>query len=660
MRRLLANSLPHVRALGESDPAKKAPKNRAGRGCGPAAWIKSPSWRTNHGLLCGERNPILSSNVLNALFRRLLGKGLKDPGGSLSLMGRLLREQGSRHWRGYAFAFVCMALMAGSTASSAWIMRDVIDKVFIDKNMTSLWQIAVFLVFISLLKGASAYGQQVALARVANAIVADVQKRVFDKMLSLTVGYFAARHSTDFIARQSFIGQSAAGALNLTITALSRDSLTLIGLVGVMVAQDPALAVLALVFMPIAVIGSRKLGLRVRKARGGEYVGLAQILESLQEAVQGVRIVKAFTLEKALSARQAQAIGAFERTANKVAAVSARSSPMMETLGGLAIALVVFYGGWSVISSDRAPGAFFSFITAVLLAYEPAKRLARLQVDLNGALVGVAMLYEFLDEAEVEPNLYDGPELKVTRGEVAFEDVAFAYRSEEPVLQGLSFVADAGAMTALVGRSGGGKSTVMALLLQYWAPQGGRILIDGQDIAQVSRASLRRQIAYVSQDTYLFKGTIRDNIAVGKEGASDEEVMAAARAAHAHDFIETFDDGYETQAGENGAQLSGGQRQRIAIARAFLKNAPILLLDEATSSLDTESERAVQEALGRLREGRTTLVIAHRLSTIRSADKICVVAGGRVVEEGAHQKLIDLEGVYAHLVLDAPGSSPTQ
>ncbi len=612
-------------------------------------------WRTTRGSSFQESNPILLSKVLNALLHGALDKGLKDPGSSFSLIGRLLREQGSRHWRGYLFAFFCMALMAGSTASSAWVMRDVIDKVFIDKNMTSLWQIAIFLVFISLLKGASAYGQQVALARVANAIVADVQKRVFDKMLSMTVGYFGARHSTDFIARQSFIGQSASSALNLIITAFSRDSLTLIGLVSVMVLQDPALAVLALVFMPIAVIASRKLGLRVRKIRGGEFVGFAQIVESMQEAVQGVRIVKAFTMEKLLSARQASAIGFFEQAANKVAAVSARSSPLMETLGGLAIALVVFYGGWSVIASDRAPGAFFSFITAVLLAYEPAKRLARLQVDLNGALVGVSMLFEFLDETEVEPNLYDGPPLRVSKGEIEFKDVAFAYRSEEPVLRGLEFKAEAGQMTALVGRSGGGKSTVMALLLQYWAPQGGRILIDGQDIATVSRASLRQQIAYVSQDTYLFKGTIRDNIAVGKEGATDDEVIAAATAAHAHEFIEKFDDGYQTDAGENGAQLSGGQRQRIAIARAFLKNAPILLLDEATSSLDTESERAVQDALGNLREGRTTLVIAHRLSTIRSADKICVVSEGRVLEEGAHQQLMDDAGIYALLASGQPG-----
>ena len=578
-----------------------------------------------------------------------LGKLLKDPGSSLSLISRLLREQGSRHWRGYLFAFGCMAAMAASTASSAWIMRDVIDKVFIEKNMAALWQIASFLVFISVVKGFSAYGQQVALARIANAIVADVQRRVFDKMLSMTVGYFGSRHSTDFIARQSFIGQSASSALNLVITAFSRDSLTLIGLVSVMVVQDPFMSLLALVFMPAAVISSRKLGLRVRKVMKTEFTGFAQIMESMQEAVQGIRIVKAFTLEKQLSGRQATVIGSFEQAANKLAAVSARSSPMMEALGGLAIAMVVLYGGWSVISSDRAPGSFFSFITAVLLAYEPAKRLARMHVDLNAALLGVSMLYEFLDENEVEPNLYDGPPVKVSRGEIAFRDVVFSYRTGEPVLRGLHFIAAAGKTTALVGRSGGGKSTVMSLLLQYWDVERGKILVDGQDIATTSRSSLRQQIAYVSQDTFLFKGTIRDNIAIGRQGASDDEVIAAAKAAHAHDFIEKFDDGYNTQVGENGTQLSGGQRQRIAIARAFLKNAPILLLDEATSSLDTESERAVQDALARLRDGRTTIVIAHRLSTIRSADKICVVSEGRVLEEGVHRDLMQNGGVYALL-----------
>ena len=584
-----------------------------------------------------------------APFRWALRRLLKNPTGSFALIGRLLREQGARHWRGYAFAFLCMAAMAASTASSAWVMKDVIDKVFIAKDMTALWQIAAFLVFVSLLKGFSAYGQQVALARVANAIVADVQRRVFDKMLSMTVGYFSARHSTDFIARQSFIAQSSSNALNVVITALSRDTLTLIGLVSVMVVQDPLMAALALIFMPIAVISTRKLAVRVRKVMATEFIGFAQIMESMQEAVQGIRIVKAFTLEKQMSARQAQSIGQLERAANKLAAVSARSSPMMEALGGLAIAVVIVYGGLRVIVDGQAPGAFFSFITAVLLAYEPAKRLARMHVDLNASLLGVAMLYEFLDEKEVEPHLYEGKAIEVSKGEIEFRDVRFAYRSGEPVLRGLSFVAEAGKTTALVGRSGGGKSTVMSLLLQYWDVEGGRILVDGQEINAVSRASLRRQIAYVSQDTYLFSGTIRDNIAIGRQGATEEEILAAAKAAHAHEFIEKFDNGYDTKAGEQGMQLSGGQRQRIAIARAFLKNAPILLLDEATSALDTESERAVQDALTRLREGRTTLVIAHRLSTIRSADKICVISEGGVLEQGPHQQLMDKAGVYALL-----------
>lgn len=588
-------------------------------------------------------------DILRAPFIWVLGKLLKNPKGSFALIGRLLREQGPRHWRGYAFAFLCMAAMAASTAASAWVMKDVIDKVFIAKNMTALWQIAAFLTFVSLVKGFSAYGQQVALARVANAIVADVQRRVFDKMLTMTVGFFHTRHSTDFIARQSFIGQSASNVLNVVITALSRDTLTLLGLVGVMVAQDPLMSALALIFMPIAVVSSRKLAMRARKVMSTEFTGFAQIMESMQEAVQGIRIVKAFTLEKQMSARQEESIGKLESAANKLATVSARSSPMMEALGGLAIAVVIVYGGLRVIVDGQAPGAFFSFITAVLLAYEPAKRLARMHVDLNASLMGVSMLYDFLDEKEVEPHLYEGKAIEVSRGEIEFRDVVFAYRTGEPVLRGLSFVAEAGRTTALVGRSGGGKSTVMSLLLQYWDVEGGSILIDGQDISTVSKASLRRQIAYVSQDSYLFSGTIRDNIAIGKPGATEEEILAAAKAAHAHEFIEKFDHGYDTKAGEQGMQLSGGQRQRIAIARAFLKNAPILLLDEATSALDTESERAVQDALARLREGRTTLVIAHRLSTIRSADKICVISEGSVQEEGPHQLLMDKAGVYALL-----------
>jgi ATP-binding cassette subfamily B protein len=351
--------------------------------------------------------------------------------------------------------------------------------------------------------------------------------------------------------------------------------------------------------------------------------------------------------------KQHAAIDAVESAANKLALVGARSSPMMETLGGLAIAIVVMYGGSRVINDGAAPGAFFSFITALLLAYEPAKRLARLHVDLSACLPGVAMVYAFLEEPSDENEPHGMTELSVGAARIEFRDARFSYRAGEPVLSGLSLVAEGGRTTALVGRSGAGKSTVMSAMLRYWELDSGAILIDGQDIAKVSRGSLRRAMSYVSQETFLFKGTIRDNIALGFPGAREDQIIAAATAAYAHDFISTFEFGYDTQCGEHGMQLSGGQRQRIAIARAFLKNAPILLLDEATSALDTESERAVQEALDRLREGRTTLVIAHRLSTVRNAHSICVLDQGQVAERGTHEALNARPGSLYRAMVDS-------
>ena len=570
-------------------------------------------------------------------FRRGITNVVRAPATDLIL--RLVRDQGFKHWRAYMFAFLCMAVVAGATAGMAWLMRDVIDKVFIAKESSAVWVIAGALVILSLAKGFAAYGQQVILSRVANGIVADLQKRIYEKMLEMSVGYFGARHSTEFIARQAFITQSVSSALNMVVTACARDSLTLIGLATIMILQDPVMSAMALIIMPLAVVGTRRLSGRVRKVVLTEFAGFARIMESLQETAQGIRIVKAFTLEAGMRQKQHAAINAVEAAANKLALVGARSSPMMEALGGLAIAIVVTYGGSRVINDGAAPGAFFSFITALLLAYEPAKRLARLHVDLSACLPGVAMVYAFLEEPSSETEPPDMPDLTVGAARIEFRDVHFSYRSGEPVLSGLSLIAEGGRTTALVGRSGAGKSTVMSTMLRYWELESGAILIDGQDIAKISRASLRRAMSYVSQDVFLFQGTIRENIALGLPGANEDQIRAAAIAAYAHDFITTFEFGYDTPCGEHGMQLSGGQRQRIAIARAFLKNAPILLLDEATSALDTESERAVQDALDGLREGRTTLVIAHRLSTVRNADNICVMDAGRVVESGRHDLL---------------------
>jgi ATP-binding cassette, subfamily B, bacterial MsbA len=568
---------------------------------------------------------------------------------SNAILRRLLTDQGSKHWKGYAFAFAMMGMIAATTALSAWIIGKIINEVFVGRRLAAVWEITVAIVVIYTVKGLATYGQQVILSRVGNSIVADVQRRIFDQMLRMKVVYYSRSHSSEFIARQAFIAQSASNVLNLLITTLSRDALTIVGLVIVMVSQDPLLSVFALMFVPLAVFGVRKIGVRVRTIMASEFQGAMQMMESLAETAQGIRIVKAFTLENFMRARQEKAITGFQAAANKLARVSSRTSPIMESLGGFAIAAVVLYSGYSVIVRGNPPGSLFSFITSVIMLYEPMKRVARLHVDLSSSLFGVSMLYTFLDEHDYEDELPQAPPLKVTNGRIEFRDVTFGYRPGETVLHGISFVAEAGKTTALVGRSGGGKSTVMNLILRLYQVGSGEILCDGQDIAAVGLTSLRQQVGYVAQENFLFKGSVRDNIAMGRPDASEEQIVAAAKAAYAHDFIMGFERGYDSPCGEHGMQLSGGQRQRIAIARAFLKDAPIILLDEATSALDSESEQAIQKALRTLCEGRTTIVIAHRLSTVAQADEICVIDRGRIVERGRHGELLAQGRTYTHI-----------
>jgi ATP-binding cassette subfamily B protein len=582
-------------------------------------------------------------SLLNPLRKKLFSNG------QLHLIERLLRDQGRKHVKGYVLAFAMMGVIAATTTLSAWIMKDIIDRIFVDRSITAMWAIGASIMAIYTAKGFATYGQQVVLSKVANNIIAEIQTRIFQKMLAMDISFYNARHSTEFIARQAFIAQSASGALNMLITALGRDILTTIGLGYAMFMQDAMLASLAILIMPLAIVGVRKLGNRAKKVMMTEFYGFAAILESLQETAQGIRVVKAFTLEPFMLERQEAGIRQFERAANKLSRIQSRSSPLMEALAGFAIAMVVVYGGYRVIYNGQQPGNFFAFITALLLATEPAKRVARLHVDLTSSLLGVGMLYEFLDQPTPEQETGEEPDLKVTEGRVEFENVDFSYRPGEKVLDGLSLVAEPGQTTALVGRSGGGKTTTMSMLLRFYEPSAGKVLIDGQDICACSRRSLRQQIAYVGQDSFLFKGSIRDNIGFGKPGSSEDEIIAAAKAAYAHDFITGFERGYDSPVGEQGMQLSGGQRQRIAIARAFLKNAHLILLDEATSALDTESERAVQEALKTLCAGRTTLVIAHRLSTVANAERICVIEGGKVIESGRQDELLAKNGVYALL-----------
>ena len=438
--------------------------------------------------------------------------------------------------------------------------------------------------------------------------------------------------------------------MNMTITSFARDLITLVGLVIVMVSKDPLLSLVAVIIAPPLVLSLRYISRRIRSATRESVVLNSRVLGAMQEAIQGVTVVKAFTMEEQISKHSAELIRAAEERSNRIARLSERTSPLTETIAGFAISGVVAYASYRLIYSGELPGSFIAFITALLLAYDPARRLARLQVSLERAVVNARMIYEILDTEPKQADDPDAGELTVSAGRIEFEDISFAYEGGEKVLDHVSFVAEPGRMTAFVGPSGAGKSTLINLLPRFYDAGEGRILIDGVDINTVTKASLRANIAYVSQQPYLFDGTIGDNIRYGRPEATDAEVEEAARRAQAHDFILAQPKGYDTPLGENGANLSGGQRQRVSIARALIRNAPILLLDEATSALDNESEAAVQKALETAMAGRTVLVIAHRLSTIYKADKIIVMQNGRVVESGTHEELLDEPGgIYTRL-----------
>ncbi len=566
---------------------------------------------------------------------------------TVALVRRLLLDEALEHWPQYVIAFVLMGIAAAATALTAYLLGTMTNEAYVSHNFHGIVVIGLIAMVIFAAKGFATYGSAVLLSSIGNSIIANNQRRLFDKLLHEDIGFFADRHSSEFIARLTTGAAAVSQVINLLITAIGRDLMSLIGLTIVMLIQDPIMALGGFIMAPPAFFFLRKLIRRVRGIARMQFTGGTRIIETMQESLQGMRMVKAFALEDEMRRRLDKSVAEVQHELNKMARVANRASPVMEMLGGFTVALATIYGGYRVIETGATPGEFVSFMAAFLLAYEPAKRLARLNIDLNNNLVGVRILYEIIDSPAGEPDDGHLPPLQLTTARIEFDDVNFAYRGDTPVLRGMSFVAQPGKVTALVGPSGGGKSTVLNLLLRFYDVGSGQVLVDGQDIATVSRGSLRQQIAHVGQIVNLFRGTIRENIALGKLDASDGAIIAAAKAAHAHDFIMSFPAGYDTQVGEHGMQLSGGQRQRIAIARALVKDSPIILLDEATASLDSEFERNVQEAIAELCKGRTTLVIAHRLSTIMHADCILVVENGLVVEFGRHDELLRKGGRYA-------------
>src|SRR5229473_3050146 len=565
------------------------------------------------------------------------------------LIGRLVREFIWRHWPKIALAFLCMAAAGGSTALRAWLMEPVLDRIFIARDSSLLLLLAGAALVLALLKGVADYAETVLMSRVGQRVITDVQTALFGRLVRADIAYFNAHPSGVLISRlMNDVGLLRNAAANV-LTGIGRDAVTVVFLVGVMFYQDWALALVAFFVFPLAIRPIVAIGRRMRLVSADTQVEMGQLTTLLSQTFQGARHVKAYGME---AYEERRAAGLFERIfrlVDRANRTRSRAAPMMEALGGAAIALVIFYGGHQVIIGARTPGAFFSFITALLLAYQPVKSLAILNTSLQEGLAAAQRVFEVLD---IEPAIRDQPgarPLLIAGGEVRFAEVRFGYQPGSVALDGISFTVPAGSTVALVGPSGAGKSTVLNLIPRFYDVDAGSIAVDGGEIDSVTIASLRGTIALVSQEVSLFDDTVRANIAYGRFGASPAEIEAAAMAAGADRFIRDLPQGYDTLVGEHGIRLSGGQRQRLAIARAMLKDAPILLLDEATSALDSESERQVQSALRLLMRGRTTVVIAHRLSTIIGADLICVMDKGQIVETGRHAQLLARRGLYARL-----------
>jgi ATP-binding cassette subfamily B protein len=609
---------------------------------------------------------------------------LADPT-SRNLIRRVLRENFHLYVGRYIMAFILMGCAAAATAVSVFLMQNITAVVFGSREATQkltapipgtgsvvadwihkigaqlsalfvstpglfqIFSVSIAIIIVFLIKGLSAYGSSVILTKIGNNIVARQQRRIGNHVLDQSLAFFVHFPSSDLITRVSQAANSASAVMNLLMTRV-QDVLTALALLIAMFKLDWQLSCAALfIFLPITIALSLLIK-RIRKIANSQYRSFIEVISAMQEAIVGNKLIKSYNLENPMRRRFEAAINGVEKLSNKMAIVSARTSPIMEFIGGVAVAAIVFYGGYRNLVLGQSADSLIAFLTALLLAYDPVKRIARMNVSLHASLIGLQMLYNVLDSDHSIPDAEDAKPLQLSKGGIALKNVTFSYRPNQPVLRDVSLTCAGGHVTALVGPSGSGKSTILNLIERFYAVDSGRIEIDGQEISGLKTESLRANMSLVSQDTFLFSDTLRNNIRFARPDATDAEIEAAAKAAFAHDFIMEQPQGYDTQVGENGGSLSGGQRQRISIARAFLKNAPILLLDEATSALDSESEKQIQLAFDTLMQGRTTIVIAHRFSTIRNARTIHVMQNGKVVASGSHQELIsDEKSLYAHL-----------
>jgi subfamily B ATP-binding cassette protein MsbA len=566
------------------------------------------------------------------------------------LLLRLVGEAIGPFWPVLLASLLCMAIVAAMTAASVVLMKPMVDKVFVERDGSLLWLVGGAVAGTFILKSLASYGQDVLLAYVGQSVITRMQARLFRHLISQDITLFQSRHSATLVSHFTYDCNAMRSSVSNALVGIGRDSLSVIFLVAVMIHQDWVLSMVALIVTPLTLLPLQALTKRMRRVSSGIQTEMGTLNATLSQSFQGIRIIKSFGMEAYESNRVERVVDRLLRLNLRGARAGAAVQPIIDAFGGLAVAAVIIYSGQRVIDGLTDPATFFVFIGAVVSAYQPVRALGKVMPNLQDGLAAAERVYALLDE---QPVLIDRPgamSLPREPASIEFESVGFAYEDGKEALDGVSFTAAAGKVTALVGPSGAGKSTIFSLIPRFYDPQSGAIRIGGVDVRDVTLASLRDALAIVGQDIMLFDDTILANIRYGRLSASDDEVYEAARAAAADAFIRDLPEGYETLVGERGLRLSGGQRQRLAIARALLKDAPILLLDEATSALDSESERLIHEALARLMQGRTTLVIAHHLSTIQHADAIHVMEHGKIVESGLHDDLLLRSGgLYAKL-----------